>query len=73
MHKSVRKFIIHRTSNEQKRILNAIYKLPDGDVKPLKSRSGEYRLRIGNWRVIFKYRDDIIFIMEIDARGEVYK
>ena len=71
---SVRKFILHLQKKEQKRILNAIYQLPQGDVKPLEGRKGEFRVRIGDWRTIFKYREnDIIFIMEIGNRGDVYK
>ena len=73
LHKSVRKFILRLQLKEQKRIINAIYKLPDGDVKPLSGRRGEYRLRIGDWRVIFKYRGNNIFVMEIDSRGDIYK
>jgi mRNA interferase RelE/StbE len=72
LHKSVRKFILRLQPKEQKRILNAIFKLPKGDVKPLASRRGEFRLRIGDWRVIFKYRENIIFVMEIDSRGGIY-
>ena len=72
LHKSVAKFIRTLQEKQQKRILAAIYKLPQGDVKPLKSRKGEYRLRIGDWRILFKYHENVIFIMEIDNRGDVY-
>jgi len=72
LHKSVTKYISRLQPKEQKRILTALYKLPNGDVKPLASRAGEYRLRVGDWRMIFKYRDDAIFVMEIDSRGSIY-
>ena len=73
LHPSVRKFVLRLQPKEQKRVLNAAYKLPDGDVKPLSGRRGEYRLRIGDWRIIFEYRGDTIFVMEIDNRGEAYR
>ena len=74
LHKSVTKYISALQTGQQKRILAAIYKLPQGDVAPMKRRKGEFRLRVGVWRVLFEYRDgDTIFIMEIDSRGDVYK
>jgi len=73
LHKAVIKFIQRLQPKEQSRILNALYKLPNGDTKQLAGRAGEYRLRVGKWRAIYKFRDSIIFVMEIDARGDIYK
>ena len=44
-----------------------------GDVKSLKDRPGELRLRVGKWRVFF-YLDtpDLIRVLAIDNRGEAY-
>ncbi len=56
------------------RIKSAIEGLPDGDVKPLKGSKGSYRLRVGDWRVIYSFPDDdTILIEKIGPRGEVYK
>lgn len=44
------------------------------DVKKMQGHSG-YRLRVGQWRVIFE-RDDMVKIISIEkigARGDVYK
>ena len=73
LHKSVIKFVRRLQPKDQRRILNALYKLPDGDTKQLSRRNGEYRLRIGKWRVIYEFRADVIFVMEIDSRGDIYK
>ena len=74
LHRSVTKYISALQPSRQRCILAAIYKLPQGDVAPMKRRKGEFRLRIGDWRVLFEYRDgDTIFVMEIDSRGDVYK
>jgi len=73
LHKSVKKFLLRLQPKEQSRILNAIYKLPEGDVRPITSRAGKYRLRVGDKRVVFEYQKDIIFILEIDSRGSIYK
>jgi len=43
-------------------------------VKKLVGREG-YRLRVGDWRVIFEINDGqlLILVMELDTRGDVYK
>ena len=66
------KFLSKQDKITQKRIIEAINKLPNGDVRKLQGRSG-YRLRVGNFRVIFDREGNIMHIEEIDNRGQVYK
>ncbi len=60
------------------RILAAIEKLaanpasPDLDIKALQARDG-YRLRVGDWRVIYSQDGIILAIEKIAPRGKVYK
>ena len=44
------------------------------NAKKLQGREG-YRLRVGDWRVIYKIENKqlIISVMKIASRGEVYK
>jgi mRNA interferase RelE/StbE len=44
------------------------------DVTKLQNRPG-YRLRVGDWRVIYEIEDDklIILVLRIGSRGEVYR
>ncbi len=44
------------------------------NVTKLQNRPG-YRLRVGDWRVIYEIRDDelIILVLRIAPRGEVYR
>ena len=70
--KQALKFLKKQDSITQKRIINAISKIPQGDIKTLQGASG-YRLRIGDYRVIFDYIDSIIFIKAIGNRGQLYK
>ena len=56
----------------QKRIIDAINKLPSGDVRKLQGRTG-YRLRVGNFRIIFSASGNILYIEEINNRGQIYK
>ncbi len=51
---------------------------PEGDVKPLQGyRDGRYRLRVGVYRVIYRYDSQgtmiVLYIIDIGARGDVYK
>jgi mRNA interferase RelE/StbE len=47
---------------------------PNPHVKLLEGRSG-YRLRIGDWRVLYDLLDDrlVIVVVKIKTRGDVYK
>ena len=44
------------------------------NAKKLQGREG-YRLRVGDWRVIYKMQNEqlIIVILKIASRGEIYK
>ena len=55
------------------RILKGIYKLPAGDIKHLQGYSNYYRLRIGDFRIIYSVSKEIITISAVLPRGEVYK
>lgn len=58
----------------KQRIKSGIEKLPDGDIKPLQGSKGSYRLRVGNWRILFSFpKDDTILIEKIGPRGGIYK
>jgi mRNA interferase RelE/StbE len=59
-----------------KRIAEAIMTLSSGlhgDVKRLTNFTPEYRLRIGDWRVLFEVEDDRIVIYRILHRREAYR
>ncbi len=55
-----------------KRIILAIEMLPSGDVKKLKGKES-YRLRVGDFRVIFDKDGNVLYIIKIGNRGQVYK
>ena len=51
---------------------------PIGDIKPMNGYDdGRKRLRIGAWRVIYRNESDsvveIIFVIDIGNRGDIYK
>ena len=57
----------------KQRIKTAIEKLPFGDIKKLKGYQNDYRLRVGNLRVLFLLENDIITIKDVLPRGQAYK
>ena len=46
---------------------------PGHDVTPLVGRSNEYRLRSGDWRVIFDRHPDHLMVNRVAHRREVYR
>lgn len=74
LNKKSQKFIKSQQPKQQERLLKAIYKLPDGDVKALSGFKDVYRLRVGDYRVIYELHNDVllILIVNIGNRGQVY-
>lgn len=66
------KFLSKQDKPTKIRIVNAINNLPEGDVKKLQGQEG-YRLRVGDYRVLFDYTGKIIYIEKIGNRGQIYK
>jgi len=62
-------------SARKQRIKIAIEKLPEGDTKQIKAgKITTYRLRVGNWRILYSFASDgMLLIEKIAPRGDVYK
>ena len=76
------KFLDKQSKKSVERIREAIAGLtknpPEGDIALMKGYSdGRKRLREGSWRIIFKYgaegKIEILFIIDIGNRGDIYK
>lgn len=69
-----RKLIEKQNPEQQIRILKAIYRIPNGDIKRLTGQNGIYRLRVGDYRIIYSmdYNKLVILIMNIGNRGDIY-
>jgi len=74
-HKQAEKFILSQGKSVALRLYNAIERLPLGDVKPLRGTKKPqlYRLRVGDFRIIFCQQEDHFYILKADNRGDVYK
>ncbi|MCL2399974.1 MAG: type II toxin-antitoxin system RelE/ParE family toxin [Defluviitaleaceae bacterium] len=71
--KQAKKSIERLDPNTKKRIRQGIRKLPNGDIKRLKSYTDLYRLRIGDWRILFTMTATEIVIENILPRGGAYQ
>jgi mRNA interferase RelE/StbE len=61
---------------DNQRILAKIEVLTDnlqGDVKKLTNFTPEYRLRVGNYRILFEIEEDVILIYSIKHRQNAYQ
>lgn len=72
--KQAEKFLNKQTKAVRERIIKAIDGLLEwkGDIKPMEGEPG-WRLRVGDYRVIFDDLGFVLFIYRIKTRGDVYK
>ena len=80
--KDALKFLAKLDKKSVNRIREAVSGLtltpPQGDIKLMQGfDDGRYRLRVGSWRIIYRYGQDqqmeILFIIDIGNRGDIYK
>lgn len=73
--KQAKKFIDKQDKFQRERIYRAIKDLPNGDIKKLQSSGEYYRLRVGDYRIIFHWTVNkiVINVTHADNRGDVYK
>ena len=75
--KLAEKFIVKLPKPEKENVLKAIYKLPEGsDIKRLKGKNSKelYRLRAGDYRIIYTVNNQQLIVLVADAgnRGQIY-
>ncbi len=78
--REAQKVLLSLSRSDRSRIAEKIYRLglnPDDPVLDVKRLQGEpyFRLRVGDWRVIFDRQDavKVIAIERIKPRGDAYK
>ncbi len=74
--KRAKKFVDKLPKNERIRVVKAIESLPNGeDIKKLKGHKDLFRLRVGDYRIIYMVDNGklIVYVIDIDSRGNVYK
>jgi mRNA interferase RelE/StbE len=77
--KSFGKALARLPMNWQKRIVAKIREIaadpyaPNNNLTKLQGRDG-YRLRVGDWRVIYELQDDhlVMLVLDVGPRGGIY-
>lgn len=51
---------------------------PQGDIKPMEGKpAGRFRLRVGGYRVVYRYNQDgimiVLYIIDVGPRGDICK
>ena len=75
--KAAEKFIVKLPRPDKEWVLKAISRLPEqGDIKQLKGQKsrGMFRLRVGDYRIIYTVDDGQLVVCIVDAgnRGQIY-
>lgn len=73
--KRARRFLEHLPRQDQQRIVTALEKLPDaGDIKALREHTGMFRLRVGEYRVIYTVDHGrlVVCVVDLGNRGQIY-
>jgi mRNA interferase RelE/StbE len=77
--KDAEKTLRRQARTTRERLVKAILVLAD-NPHPANSRKLEgyhdlYRLRVGDWRIIYQVDDDqlLILVLEVGSRGEIYR
>lgn len=79
--KQAAKYLQSVEKNLRNRLRTAIEGLtespPRGDIKPMEgTNDGTLRLRVGGYRVVYKYIADnivVLYVIAIGPRGDIYK
>jgi len=72
--KQAKKFLDGLDAKSQQRLKSGIEKIPEGDIKPYKGNPDYFRLRIGDYRILFKWiSNEQISVAIIGSRGQAYK
>jgi mRNA interferase RelE/StbE len=62
--------------NDRERIINKIEAMQDdlqGDVKRLTNFTPEYRLRVGDYRILFELAEQTIIVYRVKHRSKAYE
>ena len=71
--KTAQKHIDVMDQKTKGRIRDGISKIPWGDIKKLSGYQNLYRLRIGDYRIIFEIKDETVIVRDVLPRGQAYK
>jgi len=77
LHHDAEKYLDRLNADDRDRIKESLRDLakepPEGDIRPYEGSKGNLRLKVGSYRVIFKFENNrIILVSHIEPRGQAY-
>jgi mRNA interferase RelE/StbE len=77
LHNTADKYLKRMNAKDRDRIKDALRDLAkeplEGDIRPYEGSPGVLRLRVGSFRVIFRFKDtETIQVSHIEPRGQAY-
>jgi mRNA interferase RelE/StbE len=77
LHHTADKYLNRLNATDRDRINAALDDLekepPEGDIIPVSGQPGLFRTRVGDYRLLWRIKDNHILVTHIDPRGQVYK
>ncbi|MCL1994267.1 MAG: type II toxin-antitoxin system RelE/ParE family toxin [Spirochaetes bacterium] len=77
LHRAADKYYERLNQSDKERIDGALDDLekepPKGDIMPLAGSPGCFRVRAGNFRLLYRITDNVVLVTHIDPRGQAYK
>ena len=68
------KYLKSLDKKPRERLRSAVAKIPKGDIVPYKAMAGYYRLRVGDYRILFEWvSDEQIIVALVETRDRIYK
>lgn len=75
--KSAKNYMKRLSAIDKKRLGLALIRLqlepPQGDIKPIKGMSNFFRVRVGDFRLVYSIVDGLIMVSNIGPRDDIYK
>ena len=71
--KQAYKYLTKLHKPKREKLIDAINKIPEGDIVKMQGAENVYRLRVNDYRVLYSPDYGIIKIMKIGSRGDIYK
>ena len=76
LHHTADKYLNRLNADDRDRINAALDDLekepPDGDITPISGEPGRFRVRVGNYRLLYRIKDNTILVTHIEPRGQAY-
>jgi len=76
LHHTADKYLKRLNAADRDRINAALDDLekepPKGDIRPMSGETGRFRVKVGDFRLLYRIKDGTILVTHIEPRGQAY-